>query len=114
MIRTPPLARHPIRALCGVVSLASAALAGCPMQTAVFRDTFDVNKASLSPTGGNAYFSLTPGTQRRYVEGDVTLTITVLDETRLVDGVTTRVIEEREEAPAGLIEISRNFFAADA
>jgi hypothetical protein len=37
--------------------------------------------------------------------------ITVLDETEMVDGVTTRVVEERESVDGKLIEVSRNFFA---
>jgi hypothetical protein len=36
---------------------------------------------------------------------------TVLDETEQVAGVTTRVLEEREEEDGELIEVSRNFFA---
>ncbi len=35
----------------------------------------------------------------------------MLDETRLVDGVETRVVEERESKGGQLVEISRNFFA---
>lgn len=37
--------------------------------------------------------------------------ITVLDETREIDGVTTRVVEEREWKYGEMVEISRNFFA---
>jgi hypothetical protein len=40
------------------------------------------------------------------------LRITVLDETEVVGGVTTRVVEEREWADGELIEVSRNFLAA--
>src|SRR5215211_3697935 len=39
------------------------------------------------------------------------LTITVLNETREVNGTQTRVIEERESVGGELVEISRNFFA---
>jgi hypothetical protein len=39
------------------------------------------------------------------------LRITVLDETLEVDGVETRVVEEREWRSGDLIEVSRNFFA---
>src|SRR5262249_39811573 len=45
-------------------------------------------------------------------DGDeVALTITVLAETRSVDGVETRVVEERESKGGELVEVSRNFFA---
>jgi hypothetical protein len=37
--------------------------------------------------------------------------ITVLDETRVIDGITTRVVEERETIDGELFEVSRNFFA---
>jgi hypothetical protein len=36
--------------------------------------------------------------------------ITVLDETEIVDGVTTRVVEEREWVDGDLEEVSRNFY----
>lgn len=80
-----------------------------------FTDTFDVDKADLAPTGTNRFFILAPGYQL-VLEGKdkgkaMQLTITVLNETRVVDGVETRVIEEKETADGQLVEISRNFFA---
>jgi hypothetical protein len=47
-------------------------------------------------------------------EVPVSLLITVLGETRLIDGVTTRVIEEREWEDGELLEISWNYFAQAA
>ena len=44
----------------------------------------------------------------------VSLLITVLGETRLIDGVTTRVIEEREWEDGELLEVSWNYFAQAA
>ncbi len=88
-------------------------LTGCPIRQQSFRDTFNVNKANLGPDGGNKFFSLDVGRQLKFSEGNQRLTITVLDDTRVVDGVTTRVIEEREEEGGQPVEISRNFFAAD-
>jgi hypothetical protein len=44
----------------------------------------------------------------------VVLTITVLNETKLVDGVETRVVEEKETAGGQPVEISRNYFAISA
>lgn len=81
--------------------------------SSAWRDSFPVDKANLGPTGDNPFFPLHAGAVATYTDGDVTLTITALDETRVVDGVTTRVIEEREEEDGHLVEISRNFFAAD-
>lgn len=89
-------------------------LGGCPAPKPGFQDSFDVNKANLGPDGGNEFFSLEVGKQLVLGEGDLTVIITVLDETRVVDGVTTRVIEERESEGGALVEVSRNFFAADS
>ncbi|MGH7556538.1 MAG: hypothetical protein ACREMD_01895 [Gemmatimonadota bacterium] len=41
----------------------------------------------------------------------VELQITVLDETRVIDAITTRVIEEREWEDEELLEVSWNYFA---
>jgi hypothetical protein len=78
-----------------------------------WRDTFTVQKADLDPTGKSTYFDLTPGVSRVYREGKEQLTVTVLDETKVIDGVTTRVVEEREEAGGSPKEVSRNYFAID-
>ena len=37
----------------------------------------------------------------------------MLEETKIVDGVTTRVVEERETEGGKLAEVSRNYFAID-
>ncbi len=63
----------------------------------------------------NQYFPLPVG-QVSVLEGDedgesIRLEITVLDETEVVAGVTTRVLEEREFEDGELIEVSRNFYA---
>lgn len=41
----------------------------------------------------------------------VHLEVTVLDQTEVVAGVTTRVVEERESEEGQVVEVSRNFFA---
>lgn len=45
---------------------------------------------------------------------DVRVEITVLDETEIVAGVTTRVLKEREFANGSLSEVSRNFFVQNS
>ena len=80
-------------------------------------DTFGVNEKSLLSTGRNACFILEPGYQLVF-EGKedgapVQLTITVLNETKKVDGVETRVVEERETVSGKLAEVSQNYFAFD-
>ncbi len=86
---------------------------GASKEDQSFRDKFDVDKANLGPDGKNPYFPLTPGRALSYSGEDATLLITVLDETQVIDGVTCRVVEEKEKKAGKLVEISRNFFAAD-
>jgi hypothetical protein len=61
--------------------------------------------------GRNDYFILEPGFRLVLEGGQEVLHITVLDETLEVDGVETRVVEEREWNRGDLIEVSRNYFA---
>lgn len=80
-----------------------------------FTDTFAVDKADLGSTGTNRFFILAPGFQS-VLEGKeggkhIVLTITVLNETKLVDGVETRIVEERETSDGQPVETSRNYFA---
>lgn len=85
-----------------------------PDPHAPYRDTFTVRKADLKPTGSSSLFALIPGAVMTYRDDEGgKLTISVLNETRVVDGVTTRIVEEREESSRGLTEISRNYFAID-
>lgn len=78
-----------------------------------FRDTFKVETASLADRGSNTYMILQPGFKLILADGKDTLTITVLDETKIVDGVKTRILEERETKGGKLEEVSRNYFAID-
>ena len=54
---------------------------------------------------------LEPGHRLVLEHGSVRLQITVLDETKQVSGVTTRVVEEREWDKGQLTEVSRNYYA---
>lgn len=76
-----------------------------------WQDTFDISDCTMLSEGENEYFVLEPGFQLVLEGGNEVLKITVLDETELVDGVATRVVEEREWKNGELIEISRNYFA---
>jgi hypothetical protein len=72
---------------------------------------FRVEPKDFSSVGQNPFFILEPGYQL-VLEGDEgRLTITVLAETKMVDGVETRIVEERETNGDKIIEVSRNFFA---
>jgi hypothetical protein len=72
---------------------------------------FGVEKGELSSTGRNPYFILEPGYQLVLEEGNERLAVTVLNETKTVDGVETRVVEERETKDGKPVEVSRNYFA---
>lgn len=73
--------------------------------------SFPLEKDELASTGRNPYFILEPGYKLVLENRRDRLVITVLNETKLVDNVETRVVEERETTNGKLIEISRNFFA---
>jgi hypothetical protein len=79
---------------------------------AEWRRSFDVDKQQLGPVGSNPFFPLTPGLKIHLSDGSETVVFSVLDETKVVDGVETRVVEERETEDGELVEISRNYFAA--
>jgi hypothetical protein len=76
-----------------------------------WQQEFDLASCKFSTTGRNSYFILEPGYQLQLRGGDTVLEITVLDETRMVDGVNTRVVEEKEWKDGKLYEIARNYYA---
>ena len=78
-----------------------------------FTSTFPVEKTNLVSVGRNPYFILEPGYRLHFKAEDATLLVTVIAETKTVDGVETRVVEERETEGGELIEVSRNYFAID-
>jgi hypothetical protein len=76
-----------------------------------WQEEFGISKCNLATTGRNEYFILEPGYQLVLEGGGTRLQITVLDETRKIDGVVTRVVEEREWKDGKLYEVARNYFA---
>lgn len=76
-----------------------------------YQKEFALADCKLVTTGRGAYFILEPGFQLVLEGGDTKLEVTVLDETRTVAGVVTRVVEEREWKNGNLYEVSRNYFA---
>lgn len=78
-----------------------------------WQEEFGLSERSLVTTGRSEYFVLEPGFQVVLESRFTKLIITVLDETRKVDGVMTRVVEEKEWISGALYEVSRNFFAID-
>jgi uncharacterized membrane protein YkoI len=99
--------------LVGIVALpiSSADDKSVPADLDGWSADFSADKDDLVSTGRNPYFILEPGHQL-VLEGDQTLlVVSVLDETKEIDGVETRVVEERESKKDQLVEVSRNFFA---
>lgn len=64
--------------------------------------------------GTNPYFPLEVGKRWVLEGGDERVEVTVLDETEVVAGVTTRVVEEREWEKGKEVEVSRNYFVQAA
>jgi len=78
-----------------------------------WQTAFPIDLKTLTTEGEAPYFILKPGYQSTFTGGGGKLVITVLNETLEVGGVMTRVVEEREWKGAGLVEVSRNYFAMD-
>jgi hypothetical protein len=77
------------------------------------RRAFKVDKANLGPISANPYFPLTTGLKVHLVDDEHVVVVSVLDETKIVDGVETRVVVEHETKNGQLYEISRNYYAGD-
>src|SRR3972149_6668915 len=107
---------RPPRPLAAVLGAGLLTAPGCAAQVpgAEWTDQFTLERQELRPTGSNPFFLLEPGHQLVLEDGRDRLTITVLAQTRVVDGVETRVVEERETSGDALVEVSRNYFAISA
>lgn len=95
--------------------LVSSGWTGALAATAGWQDTFDLESCNLSPNGANSYFYLEPGyrlTLAGQEDGDrLELVMTVTNQTKFVNGVETRVVEEKESENGELVEISMNYMA---
>ena len=94
---------------------AQAAAASCLWGDDPYTQRFRIGDCTFANVGDNPFFPLVPGSQIRLKGPEdgarIDLWITVLDDTEMVDGVLTRVVEEREWEEGELVEVSRNFFA---
>jgi len=98
----------------GFVALAALAVPDAGQRVTVpdvWTRDFHVEPGELASTGRNPYFILEPGYALLLADGAEQLTITVLDETRTLGGVDTRIVEERETNGGRLVEVSRNYYA---
>ncbi|UCG11422.1 MAG: hypothetical protein JSU72_12840 [Deltaproteobacteria bacterium] len=111
---------HTIHAAVRVVMIVAILATGCsgagssiPDKQSSWQEEFGISERTLVPTGRNQYFILEPGFQLVFEGKNKKLVVTVLDETKKVNGTIIRVVEEKEWKNGKLIEISRNFFAID-
>lgn len=82
-----------------------------------WKSSFDLQDCDFASTGANTHFILEPGHKLILESGErqdsehLQLVITVMNETKIVNGTETRVVEERETEDGELVEISRNYFS---
>lgn len=109
MVNTRSFMRLLVALSCLIATLAG----GGQVAKDPFTSEFPIDKRELTSTGRNPYFILEPGYQVTLEDAKEKerLVISVLNETKLVDGVETRIVEERETKDGKLVEVSRNFFA---
>lgn len=74
-------------------------------------DEFHIDQRKFSAKGRNRFFSLKPGHRIVIESKSEKVIITVLNKTKKIGSVVTRIIEEREFEDGELVEVSRNFFA---
>ena len=74
-------------------------------------DSFNLENCTFSSIGKNRFFILERGYQLVLKSDEEKVTITVLNETKMIGDIDTRIVEEREEENGELKEVSRNFFA---
>ena len=87
---------------------------GSPTNNQEWQDTFNLENCDFSSNGANSYFILEPGYEL-ILEGEedgakIQLKITVLNETKIVNGTEAGVLEEIEAEDGEIVEISRNWF----
>lgn len=78
-----------------------------------WQEEFSIAGRTLSTTGRSKYFVLVPGYQLTLADEETTLTFRVLNETRKIGNVVTRVVEEKEVVGGAVTEIARDFYAMD-
>jgi hypothetical protein len=72
---------------------------------------FQLENDELATIGRNPYFIIEPGYYLVLEKAAERVTITVLNSTRKVGEIETRVVEEKETRSGKLVEISKNYYA---
>lgn len=96
-----------------IATLLALAMVGCRHGSAlrVYNPTFDA--AAFVRGVNNPFFPLLPGSRYEYREGDASVILDVLPETRIVMGVTTTVVRDREYQGGKLVEETFDWYAQD-
>jgi hypothetical protein len=98
-----------------VPALAARAERPFPHPNKEFTADFATASCTFTDVGRNRFLVLEPGHELLLAgetrDGWVEVRITVLDETKVVDGVVTRVVEEHETVDGVPLEITRNHYA---
>lgn len=84
-------------------------------ETKLFTEFFNQEGCTFLTSGRNTYFVLEPNFQLTLfgMEGkdSLKLVVTVLNETKKIGNIETRIVEEHESKNGEVVEISRNYFA---
>lgn len=94
-----------------VIEIKEKTPAGGTEEGRKWTDWFGQENCTFSSTGRNRFFILEPGYQLVLESNEEKVVITVMNETKIIGNIETRVVEEREEKNGELKEVSKNFFA---
>jgi len=94
-----------------VLFVLSTPIAQGTKPASAFKDDFGIEACTMQTTGRNSYIVLEPGFQLLLEGGGTKLQITVLDQTRTIDGVVTRVVEEKEWKDGKMHEVTMSYLA---
>jgi hypothetical protein len=103
--------KRTVRTILAAVAVLTFSTAWGQSKKSEWQDEFALSSCNLVTTGRNPYFVLEPGFQLVLEGDDTKIQITVLNETKTIDGVNTRVVEEREWKEGKLHEVAKNYFA---
>ncbi len=88
-------------------------LAAFTLNAEDYRSEFKVDKKNLGTKGANPYFPLRAGYKLEFAHGKDTRVWTITSETKVIDGVETVVVEDREMKNGRLAELTKDYFAID-
>jgi hypothetical protein len=103
-----------MKSTCVAAALLLGAITLAAQNEKDWQASFPINKKNLGVTGWNPYFNLTPGYVLSFASGKNTDVLTVLNETKMIDGVECRVVEDREKKNGQVVEVTRDYYAIDA